>query len=55
MPDEMQPKQAIFIPKKLNVDVVPLSPYKIIIDLLLAELCLPHDRHRALSELFFQK
>jgi len=40
---------------KLRVDVMPGGPYIYFIDLLLAELCLPRDWHRALSEILFQK
>jgi hypothetical protein len=52
---EVQPRRAICVQQKLNVDAALLTPYRTIIDLLLAELCLPHDWHRALSELLFQK
>lgn len=40
---------------KLIVDAAIQVPYRCGIDLLLAELCLPRDWHRALSELPFQK
>jgi hypothetical protein len=41
--------------RKLIVDEPASLSYTELIDLLLAELCLPRDWHRALSELLFQK
>jgi hypothetical protein len=50
-----QPKDEFNDLQKLNVDEPTAAPYVVAIDLLLAELCLPRDWHRALSELLFQK